>query len=86
MPGYDANVDEPTDWTEIIVRQDRGPDDVWEHYDWTLFKDVICDGTRYTVVRRFAPRSPEGRMDPALPVHVRAGIGAALDAQTSWPH
>ena len=85
-PGYDADVDDRSDWADITVSQDRGPNRVWEHYDWTLADDVVCDGTRHAIVRRFAPRSPEGPMRSTRPVNVVGRIGANEDARTSWPH
>jgi hypothetical protein len=91
-PGYYVDVEEDSDLADVVVEQYDGEDLVWTEWE-PLGDDIVCDGTRHSVVRRLAPRSPDGPLDPALPVVVNTKIivsgpggASAWDAQTSWPH
>ena len=96
-PGYYVDVESDSDLADIVVYQYDGQDIVWERW-MPLGDDIVCDGTRHSVVKRFRTTATFWRddsMDPGLPVVVNtkimtngpAGAGAsAWDAQTSWPH
>jgi hypothetical protein len=77
--GYPVGVDDP-DWADVVMYQFTSQDE-WVIYD-TLAHDVVCDGTRHTLVRRFRTTG----MDPTQPVLVSVEIGIGEDAQASWPH
>jgi hypothetical protein len=87
--GYYVDVEDDSDWADVIVYQYDGQDDVWQAWE-PLGDDIVCDGTRHSVVRRFRTAA----MDPTLPVVVNTKIivrgptsgASAWDAQTSWPH
>ena len=87
-PGYGVGADDP-DWAEVHVYQLRSQDSIaWERID-TLADDVVCDGTRHTLVKRIRTTPTLWRddsMDPTLPVVVNTHIGIGWNAQTSWPH
>jgi hypothetical protein len=75
--GMGVGVEDP-DWADVVMYQGQ---DEWVIYD-TLAHDVVCDGTRHTLVRRFRA----GPMDPTQPVSVNAKIENGWNAQISWPH
>lgn len=96
-PGYYVDVEDDADWADVVVEQYDGEDLVWTEWE-PLGDDIVCDGTRHSVVRRFRTHSakwhaPEA-MDLTLPVVVNTQIivrgptggASAWDAQTSWPH
>jgi hypothetical protein len=92
-PGYYVDVEDDSDWADVVVYQETGE---WERW-MPLGDDIVCDGTRHTVVRRFrttATRWLKDSMDPTLPVVVNTKIivrgptggASAWDAQAFWPH
>jgi hypothetical protein len=91
-PGYYVDVEDDSDWADIVVSQWDGQDRVWEAWQ-PLGDDIICDGSRRSVVRRFPKLSHDRPIDPTLPVRVNTkmylssptGGAFAWDAQLSRP-
>jgi hypothetical protein len=96
-PGYRVHVEEDWDLALVEVYQDTGEGTAWDGDAQTLGYDIVCDGTRNSIVKRF--RTTAGgwhpnSIDPGLPVTVNAyfyaggpgGAANAHDTKTSWPH
>jgi hypothetical protein len=65
-------------WQTSLCTSTTGQDVVWEEWE-PLGDNIVCDGTRHIVVKRFRTHthgwhSPEEMMDPTLPVVVNTKI------------